>query len=65
MKYQKQILLIIIFLLIPFKSSAVIKNGMFATVGNKTITHFDIVNEAKIILILNVVIIINIMYYKI
>ena len=53
MKYQKQILLIIIFLLIPFKSSAVIKNGMFATVGNKTITHFDIVNEAKIILILN------------
>jgi len=53
MIYKTKILLIIIFLLIPIKSNAVIKNGMFATVGNKTITHFDIINEAKIILILN------------
>ena len=29
-----------------------IKDGLFATVGNKAITHSDIVNEIKIILIL-------------
>ena len=30
-----------------------IKDGLFATVGNRAITHSDIVNEIKIILILN------------
>ena len=30
-----------------------IKDGLFATVGNKAITHSDIVNEIKTILILN------------
>lgn len=33
--------------------NASIRDGLFATVGNKAITHSDIVNEIKILLILN------------
>ena len=35
------------------KLKAVIKDSLFATVGNKAITYSDIVNEMKILLILN------------
>ena len=35
------------------KANAVIKDALFATVGNKAITQSDIVNEVKTILILN------------
>ncbi len=35
------------------EANAVIKDSLFATVGNKAITRSDIVNEIKIILILN------------
>ena len=53
MTTKKIIILIAIIFMFPLKSVAVIKNGLFATVGNKTITHYDIVTEAKVILILN------------
>jgi len=53
MTTKKIIILIAISFIIPLKSAAVIKNGLFATVGNKTITHYDIISEAKVILILN------------
>ena len=53
MTTKKIIILIVISFIIPLKSAAVIKNGLFATVGNKTITHYDIISEAKVILILN------------
>ena len=49
-----KIIYVIALLLISFsKVSAEIKNALFATVGNKAITNEDIVNEIKIILILN------------
>jgi len=35
------------------KGHAEIKDGLFATVGNKAVTYSDVVNEIKIILILN------------
>lgn len=35
------------------ESNAVIKDSLFATVGNKAITHSDILEEIKILLILN------------
>ncbi len=44
---------IIISFLCLVESNAVIKDSLFATVGNKAITRSDIVNEIKIILILN------------
>ena len=48
---------IIFFLIITFVLStnlyAVIKDSLFATIGNKAITRSDIINEIKIILILN------------
>ena len=53
MAIKKIIILITIIIIVPLKSAAVIKNGLFATVGNKTITHYDIISEAKTILILN------------
>ena len=53
MTTKKIIILITIIIIVPLKSAAVIKNGLFATVGNKTITHYDIISEAKTILILN------------
>ena len=50
---KKLIFIIIISLLYPTKSDAVIKDSLFATVGHKAITRSDIIDEIKIILILN------------
>ena len=50
---KKLIFVIILSFLYLTKSDAVIKDSLFATVGNKAITHSDIVDEIKIILILN------------
>ena len=44
---------IVITLLFVFESNAAIKDSLFATVGQKAITQSDIVNEIKLILILN------------
>ena len=50
----KKILLLVLFLLINIeKTNAEISDGLFMTVGNKPITKSDIVDEIKIILILN------------
>ncbi len=49
----KKILTVVIVLLLSItKVSAEIKDSLFATVGNKAVTQFDIVNEIKTILIL-------------
>ena len=54
MIYIKKIIFIILISAICLtKSYAEIKDGLFATVGNKAITYSDVVNEIKIILILN------------
>jgi len=50
-KKKLSIILIIFFFLI--ESSAAIKDSLFATVGTKAITHSDIIEEIKIILILS------------
>ena len=50
---KKLIFVIILSFLYLTKSGAVIKDSLFVTVGNKAITHSDIVDEIKIILILN------------
>ena len=50
---KKMISVIIISLLCLTKANAVIKDALFATVGNKAITQSDIVNEVKMMLILN------------
>ena len=50
----KKIFFIVLFLLINIqKTNAEIKDGLFMTIGNKPITQSDIVDEIKIILILN------------
>jgi peptidyl-prolyl cis-trans isomerase SurA len=50
----KKIFFLIILLIISFtKVNAAIVDGMFITIGNKAITKSDIVNEIKIILLLN------------
>lgn len=54
MIYIKKIIPIILILLISIsKSNSVIKDSLFATIGNKAVTHSDIVREIKIILIIN------------
>ena len=50
---KKLIFVIILSFVYLTKSDAVIKDSLFATVGNKAITHSDIVDEIKIILILS------------
>lgn len=50
---KKIILLIIITFLFMVKGNAVIKDSIFATVGTKVITTSDIINEIKIILVIN------------
>tara|TARA_Y100001960_G_C14733921_1_gene859158 strand:- start:1139 stop:2074 length:936 start_codon:yes stop_codon:yes gene_type:complete len=50
---KKTIFIFVISLLFLSKANAVIKDALFATVGNKAITQSDIVNEVKTILILN------------
>jgi len=52
-KIKKIVFFILIILVLPIKVNAEIKDGLFATVGNKAITKSDIVDEIKIILILN------------
>tara|TARA_Y100000590_G_scaffold469679_1_gene659058 strand:+ start:4658 stop:5602 length:945 start_codon:yes stop_codon:yes gene_type:complete len=52
-KIKKIIFIILISAICLVKSHAEIKDGLFATVGNKAITYSDVVNEIKIILILN------------
>ena len=50
----KKIFFIVLFLLINIqKTNAEIKDGLFMTIGNKPITQSDIVDEIKLILILN------------
>ena len=50
---KKIIIIIIISLFYLAESNAVIKDSLYATVGDKAITHSDIINEIKIMLILN------------
>ena len=52
-KLKKIIFVLIVSLLFVSTGNAVIKDSIFATVGNKVITKSDIINEIKIILILN------------
>ncbi len=50
---KKTIFIFVITLLFLSKANAIIKDALFATVGNKAITQSDIINEVKTILILN------------
>ncbi len=52
-KLKKIIFVLIVSFLFVSAGNAVIKDSIFATVGNKVITKSDIINEIKIILILN------------
>ena len=53
-KLQKKIFILIIFsFFLGSESKALIKDKIFATVGDKVITRSDVINEIKIILILN------------
>ena len=52
-KLKKIIFVLIVSLFFVSSGNAVIKDSIFATVGNKVITKSDIINEIKIILILN------------
>ena len=52
-KIKKIIFVILILSICLVKGNAEIQDGLFATVGNRAITKSDIVNEVKIILILN------------
>ena len=47
------IILAISFVFVVNKNNAAIKDSIFATVGEKVITRSDIINEIKILLILN------------
>ena len=52
-KLKKIIFVLIVSFLFVSTGNAVIKDSIFATVGNKVITKSDIINEIKILLILN------------
>lgn len=52
-KLQKKIFIIIFTFFLITESKAVIKDKIFATVGDKVITRSDVINEIKTILILN------------
>ena len=52
-KLKKIIFVLIVSLLFVSTGNAIIKDSIFATVGNKVITRSDIINEIKIILILS------------
>ena len=49
----KKKLIIIILFLYPISAHSLIQDGLFATVGNKAITKSEIIQEIKIILIIN------------
>ena len=50
---KKTIFIIIIFSICIVRPLADIQDGLYITVGNKAITKSDIVNEIKILLIVN------------
>ena len=50
---NKILFVFIISLFCLTKSNALIQDSIFATVGNKAITHSDIINEIKILLIMS------------
>ena len=50
---KKTIFIIIIFSICIVRSLADIQDGLYITVGNNAITKSDIVNEIKILLIVN------------
>ena len=52
-KTKKIFCIILIILLCPLKANTEIQDGLLFSVGNKAITKSDIVDEVKIILILN------------
>tara|TARA_B100000700_G_C15018611_1_gene844565 strand:- start:185 stop:1126 length:942 start_codon:yes stop_codon:yes gene_type:complete len=52
-KIKKIFIISLIFFLGFFKANAEIKDKLFLTVGNKAITTLDVMNEIKVILILN------------
>jgi peptidyl-prolyl cis-trans isomerase SurA len=52
-KIKTIFLILFIFLIYHKKTNSEIKDGLFATVGNKAITKSDIINEIKMIMILN------------
>ena len=52
-KTKKIFCIVLIILLCPLKANTEIQDGLLFSVGNKAITKSDIVNELKIILILN------------
>ena len=52
-KIKKIAFIIIVLSFIAFKGNSEIKDGLYISVGNKAITLSDVVNEVKIILILN------------
>ena len=52
-KLQKKIIILVFAFFLISESKAVIKDSIFATVGDKVITRSDVINEIKTILILN------------
>ena len=52
-KLKKKIFILIFAFFLTVESKAVIKDKIFATVGDKVITRSDVINEIKTILILN------------
>ena len=52
-KFKKNIFIVIFAFFLIAESKAVIKDKIFATVGDKVITRSDVINEIKTILILN------------
>ena len=52
-KITKKFLLLIVLLSFSTESNSVIKDSLFATIGDKAITKSDIINEVKTILILS------------
>ena len=52
-KLQKKIFILILAFFLTSESKALIKDKIFATVGDEVITRSDVINEIKTILILN------------
>jgi len=52
-KLQKKIFILIFAFFLATESQAIIKDKIFATVGDKVITRSDVINEIKTILIIN------------
>ena len=52
-KFKKKVFIIVFAFFLITESKAVIKDKIFATVGDKVITKSDVINEIKTILIIN------------